>query len=127
VTDLGACNFVTKESEMKGTKGLLGLLALLMIATVVGGLIQGPDVFAQAGTGSIRGLVSDPSGAVLPDVEIEATNLNTQLKFTTKSTAAGIYVMTGLPIGQYKVTAQRSGFKQYLQERLDVATAQQRH
>jgi hypothetical protein len=108
---------------MKATKGLPGLLTLLMIATVVGGLIQGPDVFAQAGTGSIRGLVSDPSGAVLPDVEIEATNLSTQLKFTTKTTEAGIYVLTGLPIGQYKVTAQRSGFKQYLQERLDVATA----
>ncbi|MCI0626129.1 MAG: carboxypeptidase-like regulatory domain-containing protein [Acidobacteria bacterium] len=38
-------------------------------------------------------------------------------------TAAGIYVLTGLPIGEYRVIAQRTGFKQYVQEPVVIATA----
>src|SRR5436309_15194307 len=78
---------------------------------------------AQAGTGSIRGLVTDASGAVVPDVQIEATNVGTQLKFTTTTTGAGIYTLSTLPIGNYRVVAQRVGFKQYVQGPVVIATA----
>ncbi len=78
---------------------------------------------AQAGTGSIRGLVTDASGAVVPDVQIEATNVGTRLKFTTTTTGAGIYTLSSLPIGNYRVVAQRVGFKQYVQGPVVIATA----
>lgn len=108
---------------MQAIKGMPWLLTLFTIAVVVCGLIQAPDFFAQAGTGSIRGLITDSSGAVVPDVKIEAINQSTQLKFSTTSTPAGIYTLTSLPIGKYRVVAQRTGFKQFSQENLDVATA----
>jgi hypothetical protein len=95
----------------------------LMLAWLTLGLVSEKAALAQAGTGSIRGLVTDASGAVLPDVQIEATNVGTQLKFTTTTTGAGIYTLSSLPIGQYKVVVQHTGFKQSVQENVDVATA----
>src|ERR671927_486172 len=98
---------------MKAKNWKWAVLSVLALACL--SLTLDKIAVAQVTAGSIRGLITDPSGAVLPDVQIEATNLATDLKFTTTSTAAGIYVLTGLPIGNYKVVAQHAGFKQYVQ------------
>src|SRR6266581_2170934 len=95
----------------------------LIFALVALALLSERVALAQAGTGSIRGLVTDASGAVVPDVQIEATNVGTQLKFTTTTTGAGIYTLSTLPIGNYRVVAQRVGFKQYVQGPVVIATA----
>src|ERR671925_240646 len=95
----------------------------LVLAVASLSLMLDRTAVAQVTAGSIRGLVTDRTEAVLPDVEIEATNLATELKFTTTSTGAGVYVLAGLPIGNYRVVAQHAGFKQYVQEPVVVATA----
>ncbi len=95
----------------------------LIFALVALALLSERVALAQAGTGSIRGLVTDASGAVVPDVQIEATNVGTQLKFTITTTGAGIYTLSTLPIGNYRVVAQRVGFKQYVQGPVVIATA----
>src|SRR5439155_9624390 len=95
----------------------------LVLTVVILSLMSERFALAQAGTGSIRGLVTDASGAVVPDVQIEATNVGTQLKFTITTTGAGIYTLSTLPIGNYRVVAQRVGFKQYVQGPVVIATA----
>src|SRR5262245_29872883 len=100
--------------------GRWGCLVLVLFAF---GQLSERVAVAQAGTGSIRGLVSDASGAVLPDVQIEATNVATQLKFSATTTGAGIYTLGSLPIGVYTVVFQHTGFKQSIQEHVDIATA----
>src|SRR3954468_24199819 len=95
----------------------------LVLAVTILGLMLERTALAQVTAGSIRGLVTDRTEAVLPDVEIEATNLATELKFTTTSTAAGVYVLTALPVGNYRVVVQHTGFKQYVQEPVVIATA----
>src|SRR4051794_27330629 len=98
--------------------------AVPLVLTVASlSLMPDRTALAQVTAGSIRGLVTDRSEAVLPDVEVEATNLATDLKFTTTSTAAGVYVLTGLPVGNYRVVIQHTGFKQYVQEPVVIATA----
>ena len=92
----------------------------LVLTVVTLSLMSERFALAQAGTGSIRGLVTDASGAVLPDVQIEATNVATQLKFSTTSTGAGVYALSSLPIGVYKVVVQHAGFKQFIQENVDI-------
>src|SRR5438093_4587720 len=89
-----------------------GRWGCLMLALLTLGLVSERVALAQAGTGSIRGLVTDATGSVLPDVQIEATNVATQLKFTTTTTGAGIYTLSSLPIGVYTVVAKHAGFKQ---------------
>src|SRR5580698_8430625 len=77
--------------------------ALVAVVTVAAG--------AQTVTGSIRGLVTDASGAVVPGSEITAINVNTGVQTKTTTDKTGNYNIQTLSVGSYKVTAARPGFK----------------
>lgn len=66
---------------------------------------------AQTITGAVTGTVTDPSGAVIPNVRVTATNTATNIANTTQSNDAGIYNFPFLPIGDYTVEAEAQGFK----------------
>src|SRR5204863_3006934 len=66
---------------------------------------------AQTITGSITGAVSDPSGAVVANVKIVATNTGTNLTFATTTNDTGVYNLVFLPVGHYTVSAESKGFK----------------
>ncbi len=72
--------------------------------------------WAQISAGEIVGTVTDPSGAVLPGVRIEATHLATNQKFSTTVTSVGNYLLSAVPIGDYRVLAQQTGFKAFVTE-----------
>ena len=65
---------------------------------------------AQFGA-SLRGTISDPSGAVIPGATVTLTNKETNQVKTSQSDASGIYTFNALAPGSYSVTAQRQGFK----------------
>ena len=71
-------------------------------------------------TGEITGTVKDPSGAVLPAATIVAEQTATGLKFTTTSSSSGQYLLPGLAIGSYSVTASARNFKQSVLPVLDL-------
>jgi hypothetical protein len=80
---------------------VLGVLALLT------GI-----VWAQGGTGELTGLVTDPSGAVVPNAEVKLTNAATGSSRTTVTTDSGIYRFSALPIvGTYTLETSPKGFK----------------
>ncbi len=81
------------------------LLLLIMVFTLA---LAG---FGQRITGSIEGRVSDPSGAVLPGVEITITNEQTQQTRASITNELGIYTVPLLPSGSYSVKASLPGFK----------------
>ncbi|HOQ47198.1 MAG TPA: TonB-dependent receptor [Bryobacteraceae bacterium] len=62
-------------------------------------------------TGAVTGTVKDQTGAVIPKVRVVATNITTNLTYTTVSNEAGVYNLLFLPIGSYNVTAEIQGFK----------------
>lgn len=62
---------------------------------------------------SIRGVVTDPSGAAVPNVTVTATNTDTGVVTKTTSSADGNYAFAQLPIGNYRVSAQASAFKTF--------------
>src|SRR5262249_33915629 len=70
-------------------------------------------LFGQADTGSISGLVRDPSGSVLPNATITATNTATSAARTVQSTADGTYTVTSLPPGIYNLKITASGFQPF--------------
>jgi Carboxypeptidase regulatory-like domain len=93
-------------------------LALLLIPVV---LQVVPLALAQiAGSGSIQGVISDPSGAVIAGVPVEATNVATNVKTSRKTTDAGYYVISPLPAGEYTVTVAAPGFQTLIQEHVVV-------
>jgi outer membrane receptor protein involved in Fe transport len=76
-------------------------------------LFSAATVFSQsqATTGNIEGRVSDPNGAAVPGVTVTGTNQETGLAKTADTDAEGIYRITFLPPGKYRVTtAGASGF-----------------
>jgi Carboxypeptidase regulatory-like domain len=66
---------------------------------------------AQIDRASLTGTLIDASGAVIPDVKIEAVALDTQLHFETLTNKQGVYRLTALPVGNYVVTTTRQGFE----------------
>ncbi|MPZ12639.1 MAG: TonB-dependent receptor, partial [Kiloniellaceae bacterium] len=69
------------------------------------------SIVAQVETARIEGTVRDTTGAVLPGVQITLTHLQTNRSVTTFSNDTGRYVSVALPVGDYRVSAELSGFK----------------
>ncbi|MBI1895521.1 MAG: TonB-dependent receptor [Acidobacteria bacterium] len=67
--------------------------------------------FSQTITGAITGTVTDPSGAVVPNVKVTATNTATNVTFTAQTNESGIYNLLFLPAGEYRLTTETQGFK----------------
>src|SRR5205807_7288534 len=61
-------------------------------------------------TGQITGIVTDPTGAVVPNATVAVKNLGTNAVRTVTSTSSGDYVVTGLQPAQYEVTINAAGF-----------------
>jgi Carboxypeptidase regulatory-like domain len=68
-------------------------------------------VLASAQEATIVGTVTDPSGAIVPNVAVLVTNVDTGAVRTLGTNDAGQYVVPGLLIGKYNLKAQASGFK----------------
>jgi hypothetical protein len=76
--------------------------------------------FGQEGLSTLRGTVTDTSGAVVPGVEVVAREVLTNVTArTAKTDAQGNYEMPGLKAGKYQLTATLTGFKKSVIE--DVA------
>jgi hypothetical protein len=65
---------------------------------------------AQTVTGSITGVVTDPSGAVVVGAAVTAENTATAVKTSAKTNAAGVYTIRFLPIGTYTLLINATGF-----------------
>src|SRR5205814_1082896 len=63
----------------------------------------------------ISGTVKDPSGAVLPGVEITATQTQTGIVRTTVTNETGSYVLSNLAVGPYRFEASLPGFRTFVQ------------
>src|ERR1041384_5730734 len=88
------------------------LIALLTV--VLAYAANANDVWAQA-TAQIGGIVRDQSGAVLPGVEVTATQTQTSISRMTVTNETGSYVLTNLPLGPYRLEATLPGFRSFVQ------------
>src|SRR5207253_4138902 len=70
--------------------------------------------WAQA-TAQISGAVRDQSGAVLPGVEITATQAETGVARMTVTNETGAYVLSNLAVGPYRLEAALAGFRTFVQ------------
>jgi hypothetical protein len=81
--------------------------------------------FGQSTTGSLLGTVQDTSGAAVPGATVSAINTETNQRVDTKSAADGKYVIAPLPPGPYRLEANATGFKRFLQEGIVLQVQQQ--
>ena len=66
---------------------------------------------AQSPTGTISGIVFDPSGGVVAGAEILIVSDTTTVQYPTKTDSEGIYLVANLPPGPYRIQVSKIGFK----------------
>lgn len=83
------------------------------IVCVLTALTISPFVYAQSNVGSVRGIVQDPTGAVIPNVPIVLTNAATGVQQKAQSNDAGIYVFPSVNPGFYRLEAESPGMARF--------------
>src|SRR5579863_5470809 len=80
--------------------------------------------YAQSATSKLVGLVTDVSGAVVPDAKVTVTNTDTRISRTTLTNSNGEYTVPFLDVGQYQVTVEKSGFENFTLQHISLAYEQ---
>jgi hypothetical protein len=75
---------------------------------------------AQILYGSLTGNVTDPAGAAVPGVHVEAVNQATNVKKETTTDERGVYRVTDLQVGLYKVTVTAKSFATFIETNVQV-------
>ena len=92
---------------MRITKGIVFLLSLVAFL-----FLGFQEAAAQTSTtGDLAGVVSDPTGAVVPNVKVQLRSVEQGGARETKTTDAGAYRFSLLPAGTYEVDVDASGFQ----------------
>ncbi len=81
-------------------ESLIVLLALTICAVCA---------LAQSGNGSVRGTVTDPTGASIPNAAVKLTNSGTGVELKAFSNEAGLYVFPAVPAGSYGIVVEFEG------------------
>src|SRR5438552_5970254 len=98
---------------MKRILILLAVVSAFVIVTCV-------TAAGQGATAQISGTVKDQSGAVLPGVEITATQTQTGIARNIVTNETGSYVLPSLPTGPYRLEAALPGFRTYVQNGIEL-------
>jgi Carboxypeptidase regulatory-like domain len=100
----------------RGVFCFLSVLALVGIVT-----FNSQPAFAQVYSGSLTGIVSDATGAVIPAAKVDLVDVNKGYSFTGVSDAVGRYLIRNLPPSTYKLTVEAKGFEVF--SRTDISLA----
>jgi len=69
---------------------------------------------------ALTGRITDSQGLVLPDVNVEATNLNTNLHYSAATNNDGLFRISEIPPGLYRVILQKTGFAQIVKPGVEL-------
>src|ERR1035437_7965577 len=106
----------SRNAIVKTARNLLSVCTLFLCA--------GSIALAQAGRGSISGLVTDPSGAIVNGAKVTALSHATGVALHTVTSEAGLYSFVSLNPGLYVVTASQKGFENVAQDNVLVTVDQ---
>jgi Carboxypeptidase regulatory-like domain/TonB dependent receptor len=97
---------------MKSVPMLWNILVLAVLAPAA--------LVAQVSSGQISGRVTDSTGAVLPGVTVTMTQTETQFVRSVVTNELGVYSLTNLPVGPYRLTAALQGFATFVRPGIDI-------
>src|SRR5690242_17987019 len=80
------------------------------------------SALAQVDTGTITGRVVDPSGSVVPNVQITLIQPETSFRFQAVSNGEGIFRIQSLQPGTYQITFESPGFKRLVKDNVVLQT-----
>lgn len=83
-------------------------------------MLLSPSARAQLYTGSLTGVVTDPTGAVIPSAAVKLVDQEKGFSFTAQTDSAGRYVFRQAPPGVYRITVEAQGFQSQTQPDIKV-------
>src|SRR5271169_6563112 len=101
-----------KRYTQVGVRHIRDRCRLIALAALIA-MLPASALFAQTNQGAIAGVVTDSSGAVVPNANITAKETATGTVYNTVSSSAGTYIIANARIGKYDVSAEFSGFKKW--------------
>src|SRR5881398_2965749 len=110
---------------VKMTGGSLKRSATLLIAVLAGLALAAGLVFGQEFSATMSGVVHDANGGLVPGVSVTAKHTESGLTRTVITNETGSYRIPALPVGEYEVTAELSGFKQQVRRGVTLVVAQE--
>lgn len=78
--------------------------------------ILGNGLYAQEISAALSGIVTDPSGAAVVRASVTVISLDTGFRASTSSDSNGSYILPRLPVGNFRLTVDAGGFRQYNRE-----------
>src|ERR1051325_4389680 len=109
-------------SRAKNCKRTSMLRVLVCVLALAGVLAANQSAFAQSSNGQITGLVTDSSGAGVPAANLTATNTATGVSYRGTTNGSGVYVLSQLIPGAYKVALDKEGFAAVKHNEVTVRT-----
>ena len=104
-----------RGGRSRAVRWLLPSLLLVGLSLIFSSLAWG-----QVTSGSITGVVSDPTGAVIPGAKVVITDATKGYDFPATTDAVGRYLVTNLSPSTYVVNVEARGFRSYKQEGIAV-------
>jgi len=103
---------------MKVSLHSIGLRAVALIFSLV--LISAVGFGQNTNSVEIRGTITDPSGAAVPDVSVTIVNTDTGVSKVLSTNAAGIYDAVSVLPGHYQITFAKQGFEKLVRSGIDL-------
>src|SRR3981189_1084397 len=101
---------MTRKPRLKRSRQAVEALCLMLFLPLICFLFSLPMSAQVFDTGTLGGLVTDPSGAVVPHATVTITNVGTGIQRTLQTDDGGSFVASALPFGSYVVSAAKTGF-----------------
>jgi len=79
---------------------------------------------AQLRSATITGIVTDPTGAIIPDADVVVTETATSVSYPSKTNNVGLFTVPYLEAGDYTVTVTKAGFEKFTLNNLRLDSAQ---
>jgi len=100
---------ITTCSGQHGSRKLGEIYRAILLLGII--LVCCSAVFAQVETATVSGVISDQSGGIVVGAEVQVTNSDTNITSTSTSNQSGVYLVTGLRPGRYRIKVTKDGFK----------------
>jgi hypothetical protein len=104
-------NLANRASAVWGLAGVLVVLVLLLSPFAT---------YAQNYAGSVRGTVTDPSGAAVPDATVTLRDVGTNATTETTTTDTGGFTFGNVSVGTYEVSVKAGNFKEFVAKDVEV-------
>src|SRR5438105_13044673 len=99
-------------------------LCNVRLAVLLAVLLTASSLSAQVVTVTIQGRVYDTTGAAISQANVSVTNPATGFSRSATASATGEYQISGLPVGDYTVNAEKSGFQRHAKKvHLDIGAS----